>query len=69
MKNYKEIEKIISYKKIYINIIEIIILILSGTSHFLSCCQPLLTKAPEFTCYDKENNIIICDSETICYNN
>ena len=69
MKNYKEIEKIISYKKTYINIIEIIILILSGTSHFLSCCQPLLTKAPEFTCYDKENNIIKCDSETICYNN
>ena len=68
MKNYKEIEKIISYKKTYINIIEIIILILSGTSHFLSCCQPLLTKPPNFTCYDKENNIIKCDSETICYN-
>ena len=58
MKNIKEIEKIISYKKTYINKIKIIILILSGTSHFLSCCQPLLTKPPNFTCYDKENNII-----------
>ena len=68
MKNIKEIEKIISYKKTYINKIKIIILILSGTSHFLSCCQPLLTKPSDFTCYDKENNIIKCDSETICYN-
>ena len=65
----EKIDKIFQKSRKYISKLGIIIILVSGTSNFLSCSMSLLNKTPEFICENKTNSsykIEKCEPKYFC---
>ena len=65
----EKIDKIFQKSRKYISKLGIIIILVSGTSNFLSCSMSLLNKTPEFICENKTNisyKIEKCEPKYFC---
>lgn len=65
----KKIDKIFKKSRKYISKLGIIIILVAGTSNFLSCSMSLLNKTPEFICVNKTNSshkIEKCEPKYFC---
>ena len=65
----EKIDKIFQKSRKYISKLGIIIILVAGTSNFLSCSMSLLNKTPEFICENKTNSsykIEKCEPKYFC---